>query len=128
MYPNLSEQALIYLQIAQMIEDNILRKIYAEEEQIPSTTEFSRIFSINPATANKGINLLVSEGIIYKKRGIGMFVSVGAAEIIRKKRKSAFIECYIFPMIREGKNLGLSNNDITDMIAHALEKGENFDG
>lgn len=74
----LNEQTSIYLQIAQMMENDILRGIYQEEEQVPSTNELARQFRINPATAAKGVNLLVEEGILYKKRGIGMFVSTGA--------------------------------------------------
>ncbi len=125
---NFSEQSLIYMQIAQMIEDDILRKVYAEEEQIPSTTEISKLLSINPATANKGINLLVSEGIIYKKRGIGMFVASGAKEIILNKRKSIFIKKFILPMIEEGKNLGLSEDELSKMFSNALSKGDDYNG
>ena len=66
MHGSLNDQSLIYLQIAQMLEDDILRKVYREEEQVPSTTELSRVYHINPATAAKGVNLLVSEGILYK--------------------------------------------------------------
>ena len=75
--------ALIYQQIAQTIEDDILRGVYQEEEQVPSTNELSRAYRINPATAGKGLNLLVAEGILYKRRGLGMFVAPGAAERVR---------------------------------------------
>ena len=73
----LNDQSLIYLQIARMLEDDILRGVYREEEQVPSTNELARGYNINPATAAKGINLLVADGILYKRRGIGMFVSKG---------------------------------------------------
>ena len=75
---SLNDQALIYLQIAQMLEDDILRGVCREEEQVPSTNELAREYNINPATAVKGINLLVAEGVLYKRRGIGMFVAPGA--------------------------------------------------
>ena len=75
MHGALDGGGMIYLQIAQMLENDILRNIYREEEQVPSTNELARGYSINPATAAKGINLLVAEGILYKKRGIGMFVA-----------------------------------------------------
>ena len=80
MHGTLSDQSLIYLQIAQMLEDDILRGVYREEEQVPSTNELSRVYHINPATAAKGLNLLSAEGILYKRRGIGMFVAPGAEQ------------------------------------------------
>ena len=104
----LNDQSLIYLQIAQMLEDDILRGVYQEEEQVPSTNELARAYHINPATAAKGINLLVSDGILYKKRGIGMFVSSGAGELVRKKRKAAFYDGYVKPLVKEGVSLSLT--------------------
>ena len=73
----------IYIQVAKGLEENIFIGLYKEGEQIPSTTEISIGYNLNPATVLKGVNLLVNEGIIYKKRGIGMFVSEGAREIGR---------------------------------------------
>jgi len=120
----LGEQSLIYLQIAKMLEDDILRGIYVEEEQVPSTNELSRAYNINPATAGKGINLLVSDGILYKKRGIGMFVAKGAAELIRKKRKEAFYDAYIRPLVKESASLQLSGDELKEMIELAMEEGD----
>ena len=74
----INDQSLIYLQIAQMLEDDILREVYREGDQVPSTNELARAFNINPATAAKGINLLVADGMLYKKRGLGMFEAEGA--------------------------------------------------
>ena len=121
----LSDQALIYLQIAQMIEDDILRGIYREEEQVPSTNELARGYNINPATAAKGINLLVDAGILYKKRGIGMFVMKGAEDRVRAKRKAAFFDQYVKPLVKEGKNLGLTGEELAAMVAMANGEGEN---
>ena len=70
----------IYIQIAELIEDQILEGIIKEEEQVYSTNELSSLLQVNPATARKGLNLLVDEGILYKKRGVGMFVKPGATE------------------------------------------------
>ena len=78
--PTLNEQTSIYLQIAKMLEDGILRGIYPEDTQVPSTNELARTLCINPATAAKGLNLLTEDGILYKRRGIGMFVAPRAAE------------------------------------------------
>ena len=121
----LSEQSLIYLQIAQMLEDDILRGVYQAEEQVPSTNELARGYNINPATAAKGINLLVSEGILYKRRGIGMFVSPGAAELIRRKRRDKFADDFIRPMLLEAGSLGFTETELIAMVQKAMEKGEN---
>ena len=71
----LTQEKSIYIQIKEMIENDILRDILLEEERVPSTNELAKLYSINPATAAKGINLLAAEGILQKKRGIGMFVA-----------------------------------------------------
>ena len=91
----LNQEKSIYLQIKEMIERDILRDILLEEERVPSTNELAKLYAINPATAAKGINLLVEEGILYKKRGIGMFVAEGAKAAIMKKRKEHFFDDYI---------------------------------
>ena len=124
MHGTLNDQSLIYLQIAQMLEDDILRGIYCEEEQVPSTNELARGYHINPATAAKGINLLVADGILYKKRGIGMFVATGAEQAVRNKRKSAFYDGYIKPMVKEGASLALSGEELLAMVRRAIEEGE----
>lgn len=81
----------IYIQISEMIETDICRGILLEEEKVPSTNELAKLYTINPATAAKGVNILVDEGILYKKRGIGMFVSKGAKDMILNKRKVHFM-------------------------------------
>lgn len=113
----LSEEKSIYLQISEIIETDILRGILLEDEKVPSTNELTRQYTINPATAAKGINLLVSEGILYKKRGIGMFVSPGAREQILEKRRRAFKEQSIPKLLQEAASIGLSRED----VLHAIE-------
>lgn len=120
----LNDQSLIYLQIAQMLEDDILRGVYREEEQVPSTNELARGYNINPATAAKGINLLVADGVLYKKRGIGMFVSSGAEETVRRKRKAAFYDGFVRPMVKEGASLALSEEELLAMVRQAVKEGE----
>ena len=115
--------ALIYQQIAQGIEDDILRGVYREEEQVPSTNELSRAYHINPATAAKGLNLLAAEGILYKRRGLGMFVSPGAAEAVRSKRRAAFYDSYIRPLVKEGVSLGLTGEELLAMVRAASQEG-----
>ena len=124
MHGTLSDQSLIYLQIAQMLEDDILRGVYREEEQVPSTNELARAYNVNPATAAKGINLLVGDGVLYKRRGIGMFVSPGAGEKVLEKRRAAFYESYVRPLVREGRSLKLSSQALLDMVAKAAQEGE----
>jgi DNA-binding transcriptional regulator YhcF (GntR family) len=113
---NFESEKPIFVQIADGLEDSILSGAYLEESQIPSITEFSVNYRINPATALKGINILVDEGIVYKKRGIGMFVASGAVEKLTQKRKEQFFESYIVGLIREAKRLGITQNDIKTMI------------
>ena len=120
----LNDQSLIYLQIAQMLEDDILRGVYREEEQVPSTNELARGYNINPATAAKGINLLVADGVLYKKRGIGMFVASGAEETVRRKRKAAFYDGFVRPMVKEGASLALSEEELLAMVQQAVKEGE----
>jgi DNA-binding transcriptional regulator YhcF (GntR family) len=106
----------IYMQIAKAIEEDVLKGIFKEETVIPSTTEISVNYKINPATVAKGFNLLVDEGIIYKKRGVGMFVVTGSKEKLVKKRKENFYESYIVSLIEEAKKLDISSSDIIKMI------------
>ena len=112
----------IFVQIAEQIEDGILSGAFPEESQIPSTTEISVNYRINPATALKGINLLVDSGIVYKKRGVGMFVSEGAVEVIREKRKEEFFDRYILRLAEEARKLSLTKKDVEDMIERGFTK------
>lgn len=106
----------IFLQISEGLADDILSGIFPEESQIPSITEFSVTYKINPATALKGINQLVDRNIIYKKRGIGMFVSKGAVEKLTESRRQQFFDTYITRMVDEARRLKLSESDITALI------------
>lgn len=108
----------IFLQLAEAVEDNILKGIYAEETQIPSTTEVSVTLKVNPATVNRGVNLLVDEGIIYKKRGVGMFVSSGARQKILDRRRQSFYERYLQPLLEEARALGFTREDVIHMLNH----------
>lgn len=111
----------IFNQIASSIEDSILIGVYPEESRIPSTTEISTSLRINPATVLKGVTLLVDEKIIYKKRGIGMFVSTGAVEKIKEKRRELFYESYIKTLVSESLKLGLHAKDILEMVKRGFE-------
>lgn len=106
----------IYLQIAEQLEDAVFTGVYPEETQVPSTTEISAAEKINPATVLKGVNILVEHNILYKQRGIGMFVCHGARERIRQKRQAEFVHQFIRPLISEGEKLGLSAEEICNLI------------
>lgn len=122
MQERLSQEKSIYLQIKEMIENDIIRDILLEEERVPSTNELAKLYAINPATAAKGVNLLVDEGILYKKRGIGMFVASGAKQVIVRKRKERFFDDYIRSLLTEAASLGITKEELIDMIAAG--KGE----
>lgn len=115
----------LYIQIYESIEDSILRDIYKEEEQIPSTTEVSQTYQVNPATVGKGYNILVDEGTIYKKRGVGMFVSTGAKERLIKKRKKTFYVNYVEKLLIEAKSLGISKAELVEMMKGDDDHGKN---
>ena len=109
-------QTPIFLQLSQGLEDEILSGVYREGEQIPSITELAASYKINPATALKGINLLVDAGIVYKKRGIGMFVSQGALQLLKEKRQDEFFQQYVLPMVQEAKRLSIQPETLRDGI------------
>lgn len=114
----------LFQQIADAIEEGIISGAFAEEAQIPSTTEMSAQLKINPATVLKGMNILVDQDILYKRRGVGMFVREGAQQRIRKRRSAAFESTYVRPMLQEAGKLGLSTADVIAMI----EGGDLHDG
>ncbi|MBU7316193.1 GntR family transcriptional regulator [Paenibacillus oleatilyticus] len=106
----------IFVQIAERIENDIIEGGMPEESQVPSTNQFAAFYQINPATAAKGVNLLVDQGILYKKRGIGMFVAAGARAQLMEKRREQFFEQYVVTMIREAEKLGITSDQLMDMI------------
>jgi GntR family transcriptional regulator len=106
----------IFVQIAELIENSIIDGTLAEETQVPSTNELAAFHRINPATAAKGINRLVDDGILYKRRGIGMFVATGARETLRERRRLDFSAQYVRPLIEEARKLGIGIEDLKKLI------------
>ena len=117
----LTQEKSIYLQIAEMIETDILRDILLEEERVPSTNELAKLYAINPATAAKGVNILVDEGVLYKKSGIGMFVSAGAKEAILSRRKNEFYDNYVKKLLEEAASIGLGKEEVIQLIQSGNE-------
>ena len=112
----LNEEKSIYLQICDRIETDILRGVLLEGERVPSTNELARLYTINPATAAKGLGILVDRGILYKKRGRGMFVADGAAEAIRLRRKQEFMEVKLRELLAEARSLGITTGELIAML------------
>ena len=106
----------IFIQISKAIEDEILTDNIKEEEQVPSTTELSRLYNINPATVLKGMNILVDKNILYKKRGLGMFVNSGAKNTIKLLRKESFKNKVIKNLIEEANKLEINKDELLVMI------------
>ena len=111
----------IFLQLAEMLEDGIISGAFPEGGQIPSITEYSAALKINPATALKGINLLVDAGLVYKKRGVGMFVAEGAREALLERRRENFYESQAKPAAREAKALGITLDELKKMMERGYE-------
>lgn len=102
----------IYLQIAERIRTSILAGELRAGDQVMSTTQYASTYRINPATAAKAMSLLVDEGLIHKRRGLGMFVTDGAHEALRSHRRATFWDDVLAPVIAEADALGITTDDI----------------
>nr|WP_289215515.1 GntR family transcriptional regulator [Halobacillus campisalis] len=103
---------LFSCKIKDRIEDQIVNDQLKEKDQVPSTTQMVNFYKINHVTVAKGMNLLVDDGIIYKKRGVGMFVAEGAKEKLVQQRKDAFVDEYVWPMMQEADKLGITEKEL----------------
>ncbi len=109
----------IYIQIAEWLENEILSENILEDGKIYSQYQLADMFNINPATAAKGLNLLAEESILYKKRGLGMFVSTNAKEIILNKRKNQTLKNLVSEIVIEAERLKISEEELVKMIKEA---------
>jgi DNA-binding transcriptional regulator YhcF (GntR family) len=115
----------IYVQIAEWLEAEILNENIKEQERIYSQYQLADMFNINPATAAKGLNILADENIIYKKRGLGMFVSSSAKKFILSKRKSQVLGHMIKELVLEARRLSVDEGELIKMIQEVKkENGE----
>lgn len=112
----IEEGKALFLQIAESVEDSIIDETLVEESQAPSTNELAAFFRINPATAAKGIAMLVDKGVLYKRRGIGMFVAPGARDLLLTERRTEFTDRFVTPMLAEARKLGLTADELTRLI------------
>jgi len=113
----------IYIQIGDWLENEILSGRVKPEEKIYSQYKLSEIFGINPATALKGLNLLVEKGIVYKKRGLGMFVSSEALKLLKKERRGQVMTEQVRALVEEAKRLDVPIEELIKMIEKEMNKG-----
>ncbi len=111
----------IFLQIAEQIEGDIIDGTLAEEGQAPSTNELAAFHRINPATAAKGVAQLVTDGILYKRRGVGMFVATGARQVLIAKRREEFQSGFVEPLVREARKLSIDPEELIVMIKEGTD-------
>ena len=116
------ENIPIFARIAEGIKDHILMGDLKEGDQLPSTTQISNEYDINIATVNKGINVLVSEGVVFKKRGIGMFVAEGAVKKLKAERRKTFKETFLRTFLDEADRIGYTNEELQKMVVDMIEE------
>ncbi|MCI1832356.1 MAG: GntR family transcriptional regulator [Bifidobacterium sp.] len=106
----------LFRQVAEQIGDAMAAGSLAEGSQVPSTTEISTVYTINPATVLKGMNLLVTQGLLEKRRGIGMFVSAGAQEKMRSMQRDRLLNEQVVDVVEQAKRLGITAAQLTEVI------------
>ena len=112
----------LFQQIADQLVSDIVDGALAEGARVPSSNEFAAFYRINPATAAKGINLLVDDGILEKRRGVGMFVVPGARDRLITMRRNEFGRRLIDPLLTEARRLGISSDELIEMIAQSTSR------
>jgi GntR family transcriptional regulator len=112
----LDEGTPLFAQVAERLAAEIADGGLAEGERVPSTNELAAYYRINPATAAKGINLLADDGLLEKRRGIGMFVAAGARQRLLAQRREQFIERYVRPLLAEATRLGIDGGELIAAI------------
>ena len=115
----------IFAQIAERLAEQIADGTLAEGERAPSSNELAAFYRINPATAAKGINVLIDDGLLEKRRGVGMFVAAGARDRLLDVRRRRFAERFVQPMVSEASRLGI---DATALLALVRESSEAKEG
>lgn len=114
----------IYVQIAERIRDDVVAGTLRPGEQVMSTNQYATFHRINPATAGKALQQLVEEGVLEKRRGIGMFVAEGADEMLRVLRRETFAERLVDPLVAEAKRLGMAPSEVLDAVRGRLRTPE----
>jgi DNA-binding transcriptional regulator YhcF (GntR family) len=112
----LDEGVPLFVQIAERLADEIADGTLAESERVPSTNELAAFYRVNPATAAKGISMLADDGLVEKRRGIGMFVAAGARVRLLAERRKRFAERYVEPLVAEAARLGIDADELVGLI------------
>jgi GntR family transcriptional regulator len=112
----LDEGTPIFSQIAERLSEDIADGTLPDGERVPSTNELAAYYRINPATAAKGINMLIDDGLLEKRRGIGMFVAAGARMRLLAERRKQFAERYVGPLLAEAGRLGIDADELVALI------------
>jgi GntR family transcriptional regulator len=115
----LDEGTPLFAQVADRLAGEIADGGLAEGERVPSTNELAAFYRINPATAAKGINVLADDGLLEKRRGIGMFVAAGARQRLLAGRRSEFTRRYVEPLLTEAARLGIETDELLALIKEA---------
>lgn len=124
MAQSLENEIPLFLQIKQKIEDMIVSGNLKAGDQIPSSTQMVKFYQVNHLTVLKGINLLVDEQILFKKRGVGMFVVEDACEKLHQRRRSLFVKDYVQPMLREARHLKIEQNELITIIEQSAKEDQ----
>lgn len=112
----------IYRQIAAQIRSDIVSGELRSEDQVMSTNQYAAFHRINPATVAKAFQELTDEGLLYKRRGVGMFVAPGAPERLRDDRRSRFAAEFLAPAAEEARRLGLDPADVVGEFRALLDR------
>jgi GntR family transcriptional regulator len=120
----LDEGTPLFVQVADRLAGEIADGGLSEGERVPSTNELAAFYRINPATAAKGINVLADDGLLEKRRGIGMFVTAGARARLLARRRAEFTQRYVGPLLTEAGRLGIGTDDLFAMINEAGSQRE----
>jgi GntR family transcriptional regulator len=115
----LEEGAPLFAQVAARLADEIADGTMPEGERVPSTNELAAYYRINPATAAKGISMLTDDGLVEKRRGIGMFVAAGARARLLGERRKRFTERYVEPLVAEAGRLGINTDELAALICES---------
>ena len=123
MHFEFDQSSPIYQQLADQMEEMIFSGLFLEGDQVPSITQLSQELHINPATVLKGMNMLVDQQLLEKRRGRGMFVTAGAQEKIMEKRKEGFYQNYVASLIQEATKLGITEDHLLTLIQRGYQNG-----
>lgn len=102
----------IYLQLAELICNDILSGKYPEGERLLSVREYAVQAEVNVNTVMRSFEWLSQQEVIFQKRGLGFFVSQGACNIIKEVRRTEFFEQQLPELFHEMQTLGITVEEV----------------